>query len=436
MFGKRTMGIHVRDEKNTSDSAPQLLPVPEKVTISMSMHVGAPCEPIVKPGQEVKLGEVIGTPKGLGAPIHASVSGKVSAIRELLMPNGQAVSAVVIESDGQQTLSETVCPPTVENTDQFIKAIQASGLVGLGGAGFPTWAKLNADVDTLIVNGGECEPYCTTGCRTMLDETDDVIEGAKLVKKYVGVKKVIITVEDSAPKALARMQEAVQGIPDFEVKRLPARYPQGAEKMQIFNATGRIVPQGKLPKDVGVIVMNVSSVAFVSQYLRTGMPLVTKAVTVDGPAAKAPKNVIAPIGMALGEILEAAGGCKEEPSKVITGGPMMGISMASLDFPLLKQNNAILALDEKSAQLPAPGPCIRCGRCVDSCPMSLMPVSIAKAYAMKDGAALAELHVDLCMECGICTYVCPAKRGLSFNNKMAKGLLREYRAKQKEAEKA
>ena len=435
MFGKRTLGIHVRDEKNTSDSVPQVIPIPAKVTIPMSMHVGAPCTPVVKVGQEVKVGEPIGTPGGLGAPIHASVSGKVTAIQDLLMPNGSTVPAVVITSDGKQMVWEGVKPPEVHDLASFTEAVKQSGLVGLGGAGFPTWAKLTTEADTLLVNGGECEPYCTTGCRTMLDSTDDLIQGAKLVKQYTGVKKVIIAIEDSAPKALEKMQQVVRDIPDFEVKRLPARYPQGAEKMQIFNTTGRVVPEGKLPKDVGVVVMNVASVAFISEYIRTGMPLVTKAVTIDGPAVKEPKNVIAPVGMAIGEIIEAAGGCKEEPSKVIYGGPMMGGAVASLDFPMLKQNNAFLAFDEKPARLPEPTACIRCGRCVDACPMSLMPVDISKAYELKDAQGLMDLHVNLCMECGICTYVCPAKRGLAFTNRLAKGFLREQQSKNQEVKK-
>lgn len=436
MFGRRTQGIHVRDEKNTSDSVPQVLPTPAKVVIPMSMHVGAPCTPVVKVGQEVKLGEPIGAPNGLGAPIHASVSGKVTAIQDLVMPNGATVPAVVITSDGTQTVWEGVRPPKVHDLASFTEAVKESGLVGLGGAGFPTWAKLTTGIDTLLVNGGECEPYCTTGCRTMLDSTEDLLEGARLVKQYIGAKEVIIAIEESAPKALAKMEQAVAGLEGFTVKRLPARYPQGAEKMQIFNTTGRVVPEGKLPKDVGVIVMNVASVAFIAEYLRTGMPLVTKAVTIDGPAVREPKNVIAPVGMAIGEILEAAGGCKEDPAKVIYGGPMMGGCVASLDFPLLKQNNAFLAFDEKTARMPDPTPCIRCARCVDACPMSLMPVDIAKAYELQDAQGLMDLHVDLCMECGICTYVCPAKRGLAFTNKMAKGFLREYRAKNQEVKQA
>ena len=436
MFGRRTQGIHVRDEKNTSDSVPKAVPTPGKVVIPMSMHVGAPCTPVVKVGQEVKVGEPIGTPGGLGAPIHASVSGKVTAIQDLVMPNGATVPAVVITSDGTQTVWEGVRPPKVHDLASFTEAVKESGLVGLGGAGFPTWAKLTTGIDTLLVNGGECEPYCTTGCRTMLDSTEDLLEGARLVKQYIGAKEVIIAIEESAPKALAKMEQAVAGLEGFAVKRLPARYPQGAEKMQIFNTTGRVVPEGKLPKDVGVIVMNVASVAFIAEYLRTGMPLVTKAVTIDGPAVREPKNVIAPVGMAIGEILEAAGGCKEDPAKVIYGGPMMGGCVASLDFPLLKQNNAFLAFDEKTARMPDPTPCIRCARCVDACPMSLMPVDIAKAYELQDAQGLMDLHVDLCMECGICTYVCPAKRGLAFTNKMAKGFLREYRAKNQEVKQA
>lgn len=427
---KRLSGAHVPHGKNTTECAPVRMPTPDKVTIPMNMHIGAPCTPVVKAGDLVKVGQVIGEAAGfVSVPVHASVSGKVLAIDEVLMGNGAMAKAVVIQADGLQEVCETVVPPTINSTEDFVNAVRASGLVGLGGAGFPTTVKLAVKdpsaVDYLVINGAECEPYITSDLRTMIDDYDHIIKGAALIKKYIGQKKTILGIEDNKPEAIALMKEKTANDSSWEVMSMPSLYPQGGEKVLIHNSTGRDVPEGKLPLDVGCIVINVTTLAFISKYIETGMPLVEKCLTVDGSAVKEPKNVIAPIGTAIGKVFEFCGGYKSEPRKILYGGPMMGISVPNDSVPLLKNNNAILAFDEKDATLAPTTACIKCGRCVSACPIGLMPASIERAYKLKDGDELNALKVGLCMECGCCSFVCPAKRELVLVNKLSKVIARE-----------
>ncbi len=427
---KRLSGVHAPHHKNTAECAPQRIPTPDKVIIPMNMHIGAPCTPVVKAGDLVKVGQVIGEAAGfVSVPIHASVSGKVVRIDELLMSNGARAKAVVIEADGLQEVAETVVPPVVENTEQFLAAVRASGLVGLGGAGFPTTVKLSVKdpnaVDYLLINGAECEPYITSDLRTMLDEYAHIIKGVALLKKFVGQKKTIIGIEDNKPEAIKLFQEKTADDPDFEVMAMPSLYPQGGEKVLIHNATGRDVPEGKLPLDVGCIVVNVTTLAFISKYIETGMPLVEKCLTVDGSAVAKPGNVIVPIGTPLAKIFEFCGGYKAEPKKILYGGPMMGIAVPNDEVPLLKNNNAVLAFAEKEATLAPTTACIKCGRCVSACPVGLMPATIEHAFKIKNVDMLNELKVMLCMECGCCSFVCPAKRELVLTNKLSKAMVRE-----------
>ena len=423
-------GAHVPHNKNTENLETVKMPVPAKVRIPMSMHIGAPAKMVVKKGDEDKVGTVLGEAGGfISAPVHSSVSGKVVGVEEILLPNGNKTQAVVIETDGEQTVCECVKAPEVTDHASFVAAIKASGLVGLGGAGFPSGVKLDpqnlSEVNTLCINAAECEPYITADYREMMECGEDVVEGAKLVKEYLELSKVIIGIEKNKPAAIAKMKELCKGLEGFTVCELPSIYPQGAEKTLIESATGLEVPQGALPSAVGCIVMNVASVGFVARYMKTGMPLVTKRLTVDGDAVAEPKNVEVVIGASTADVIEFCGGYKEEAGKIISGGPMMGAAVMNDELPVMKQNNAILVFGIETAMLPKASACIRCGRCVEACPMGLSPVEIALALNSKDADEIKALSVDLCMACGSCSFVCPAKRPVAQTMAEAKDFVRK-----------
>ena len=423
-------GAHVPHNKNTENLETVKMPVPAVVRIPMSMHIGAPAKMVVKKGDEVKVGTVLGEAGGfISAPVHSSVSGKVVGTEEILLPNGNKTQAVVIETDGEQTVCECVKAPEVTDHASFVAAIKASGLVGLGGAGFPSGVKLDpqnlSEVDTLCINAAECEPFITADFREMMECGEDVVEGAQLVKKYLDLSKVIIGIEKNKPAAIAKMKELCKGLEGFTVCELPSVYPQGAEKTLIETATGLEVPQGALPSAVGCIVMNVASVGFVARYIKTGMPLVTKRLTVDGDAVAEPKNVEVVIGASTKDVIEFCGGYKEEAGKIISGGPMMGAAVMNDELPVMKQNNAILVFGKAAAKAAPASACIRCGRCVEACPMGLSPVEIALALNSKDADEIKALYVDLCMACGSCSFVCPAKRPVAQTMAEAKDFVRK-----------
>ena len=404
------------------------------------MNIGAPAKPVVKAGDEVKVGQLIAEAGGfVSSPIHSGVSGKVKKIDEVLQFTGQTCQAIIIESDGLQTPYEGLRAPEVTDFDSFINAVRDSGVVGLGGAGFPTSVKLKVDpekVDYICVNGAECEPYITADTRTMLDDSQLLVDGIALLQKYLKPGKVFIGIEDNKPKCIAKLRDLVKGMDGVEVAALPALYPQGGEKVMIHNTTGRIVPEGKLPIDVGCIVINTSTLVTIARYIQTGMPLVEKYVTVDGSAIANPQNVIAPIGTSVKDVVEFTGGFKCEPKKIVLGGPMMGVSVPDVESPVVKNTGAILCFNEKDAAPPPVTPCIKCGRCIAHCPLNLMPANIETAFELKKPEELKTLKVNLCMECGCCAFVCPAKRPLVQVNKLAKGMLNKYNAELKaEAEK-
>lgn len=430
-FLKRSaQGASVPHEKATSEMATVQMPVPKNVVIPMSMHIGAPAQPVVKKGDRVYVGTLIGQAGGfVSANIHSSVSGTVVGVAPMRMVNGAVCQAVAIESDGQQTVDPACQPPVVNDKDSLLQAIQACGLVGVGGAGFPTHVKLAAEVDTLLINAAECEPYLTTDAREMLECSDTILGGIRAVMQYCGIPRCIIGIERNKPACIDLMCSLTRDVKGVSVKPLPMRYPQGAEKTLVETCTGREVPQvgpsGKpgLPADVGCIVMNVTSVSTLGKYLKTGIPLVSKRITVDGDAIARPQNIEAPIGALYRDVIEACGGIKPdvELGKIIFGGPMMGGAAPSADFPVLKQNNGLLLFSRKTAVLPDPQPCIRCGRCIAACPMGLEPVEILECFNRKDAEALRRHSVDLCVSCGSCTYVCPAKRPVSQTVTLAKG---------------
>lgn len=390
----------------------------------MSMHMGAPCQPLVKAGDMVTVGQKIGDTDALfSVPVHSGVSGKVTAVTDYRTAMGAVCKAVEIETDGLQTVSEEVKQPAVTDKESFIKAVRESGSCGLGGAGFPTHIKLNPkqQIDTLVINAAECEPYITADYREMIECPEDIIGGINLVKSMLGIKTAKLAIEANKPEAIKNFTEMAKNDDTIDIVTLPSSYPQGAEKVIIYNSTGRIVKEGELPADEGVIVINISTVGFLYRYFQTGMPLVTRRLTVDGNAVGEPKNVRVVIGTSFREVMEFCKTDMESVKKLIGGGPMMGMSIPDVDMPVVKTSNALLAIktyDERKTSA-----CIRCGRCVRVCPMGLMPADIDRAYKIKNIEELKTLKVMLCMNCGSCTYVCPANRKLAETNQLAKALI-------------
>lgn len=437
MLFKKSMfkgGAAVPHRKNTENSETVKMGVPEKVVIPMLQHIGAQCEPTVKKGDTVKVGQIIGnSDKFVSAPIHSSVSGTVVDVAPMLYPGGFFVPTVEIKPDGSQEVHESIKPPVYSNYAELIGQIRQSGLVGLGGAGFPAHIKLSPPpdkkIDTLIINGAECEPYITSDYREIIENSWNVMCGIQIIMEVLGVKNVWIGVEDNKPEAIRIMTELADTSPTINVVKLKSRYPQGAEKMLIYATTGRKVPPGKLPADVGVIVMNVNSISFIAEYVKTGMPLIKKRVTVDGPAVNKPMNVDVLIGTQLADVFEFAGGFKTPPHKVLMGGPMMGISQFSLNTSVVKHTNALLAFDEKTGSLPKESACIRCGKCVEACPMSLLPLYINLHASKENIEELKKYNTNDCIECGSCSFVCPAKRYLVQSIRLGKAQLRQAAAK-------
>jgi len=425
-------GVPVAHNKNTAEMPVERMPAPGKVVLPMQQHIGSPCVPVVQVGDTVAVGQLIAdSEKYVSAPIHASVSGKVTAIGETVLPNGVISQSITIESDGEMRLYEGLEPPKVETRDDLIKAVRASGLVGLGGAGFPAHVKLNCppdkNVDTLIVNVAECEPYITVDYRECLENSWDILSGVCILKDLLGIKTVIIAVEDNKPDAIAELKKIADNSCDtddsIKLMVLKSGYPQGAEKVMVQAATGRRIPPGKLPSDVGCLVMNVASVAFIARYLKSGKPLVSRSLTVDGSAIANPKNVRVPIGTNFGEVIDFCGGFKEDPYKIVMGGPMMGLAVVNTDIPVLKQNNAILAFAANTYRFKKERDCIRCGRCAYVCPMSLVPTKIMNLAKAKDLDKLENSGANVCMECGSCSYACPSGIPLIQYLRLAKTLL-------------
>lgn len=431
-------GVSVSHHKNTANMPVVRITPPKQVVLPMQQHIGAPCTPTVQVGDIVDVGQKIGdSDKYVSAPIHASVSGKVTAIKEIKTATGMPTTAVFIENDGEMRLHSSVVPPVINNREDFIKAIRESGLVGLGGAGFPTHVKLNfkqdAGIDTLIINAAECEPYITVDYRECLDNSKNILAGVYKLVEFFGFKQVVIAVEDNKPDAIKILNEIAKADDSngdvVRLMTLQSKYPQGAEKMMVQSATGRKVPPGKLPSDVGCVVMNVGSVGFIGRYLRTGRPLVSRSMTVDGSAITHPQNIRVPVGTMISEIVEFCGGFKEEPSKIVAGGPMMGAAIVGTEFPVLKSNNALLAFTKKDNVYKKERDCIRCGRCAEACPMSLMPTLISRYASVRDVEKLQHSGVMVCMECGSCAFSCPAGKPLVQNMRFAKQILREESAK-------
>lgn len=424
-------GVRLNHQKNTAELETVVMPAPDTVYIPMSQHIGAPCNPTVKKGDTVFVGTLIGEPGGfVSAPVHSSVSGTVSDVKDLTIGNGTLQKYVIISSDGKMEKDPSLKPFPVENHADLVEAAKQCGLVGLGGAGFPAHIKLSPSgetkIDTLIINAAECEPYITSDYRECVESLNDVVEGVYLIKEKLGIERAVIGVESNKPKAIELLMQVAADRRDkddsIKIMKLPSKYPQGAEKVIIYSATGRKLPAGKLPSDVGCIVMNITSVATLYRFITTGMPLVSKRITVDGTAVAEPKNLSVPIGTPIKEILNFAGVDAEQADRILMGGPMMGSPVVSADSVLEKRNNAILVMKD-----PRPQPqtaCIRCGRCASACPMTLYPAMVETALTLGNYEKLNSLNINYCMECGCCSYVCPAKRPLTQVMRTAKAEIR------------
>ena len=429
-------GVHPNDKKSLScEMAIERLPAPAQVVIPMSMHIGAPCQPLVKKGDLVTVGQKIGDNTGMCVPVHASVSGKVLAVEARPHPNGTNVMSVVIENDFQDTLCEDIAPrENVDelSADELIKIIHDAGVAGMGGATFPTDVKISSGMgklDTIIVNAAECEPYITSDDRLLRETPERVIEGLRLLLRIFGLEKGYIGIEANKKVAIETLQKLCPAGGDIVVQVLKTRYPQGAEKQLIQTVTGRQIPPGGLPAAVGCGVFNAATCAAVYDAVYLGMPLVKRGVTVTGEAIATPKNFIAPIGTSFADLIAAAGGFAEDPYKVLTGGPMMGMTQFDLNVPVIKGTNAVTCLTNKAKVEVAEPHCIRCGRCVGVCPMHLMPLYLYQAERKNNIDDLNKRNIGDCIECGSCAYICPARIPLVQSFKNAKVKVREASAK-------
>ncbi|MFZ5965944.1 MAG: electron transport complex subunit RsxC [Bacillota bacterium] len=400
---------------------------PSIVTIPLQQHIGAPCQPIVKVGDMVKVGQKIGEAAGfVSAPVHSSVSGKVKQIANMLTPSGE-VMCIVIESDGMNTVHENVIPKgSIDNLTgkEILEIIKEAGIVGMGGAAFPTHVKLSPPpekkIEYIILNGAECEPYLTADHRLMLENPDDIVYGLKAMMKVVNVEKAYIGIEDNKPDAIERMKKAVENEKSIQIVGLHTKYPQGAEKQLIYACIKKEVPSGGLPMDVGVVVNNVGTAAAIAKTIKTGMPLIERIATITGKGIKEPKNLLIKIGTSFKEIIEQCGGYNGTPGKLIMGGPMMGLAQYSDEIPAIKGTSGILVLSPEEARLPEPKPCIRCGKCVEICPAFIQPLYIS-AYSLQNMHETAEKYNALdCIECGSCSFICPSKRPLLQSIRVSK----------------
>lgn len=430
-------GIHPSGKKSATKEKPLVtLPAPELLYFPLNQHIGAPLKPCVSVGDRVlKMQKIADTDAFMAAPLHASVSGTVKDIGLYLNHTNSKVPTIVIENDGMDEEAEPLHNLNIDDMSpaDMRKIIREAGIVGMGGAGFPTHVKLtppeDKEITDLIINAAECEPYLTSDRRVIMEMADDVIGGIKAIMRMLNLDVSVIGIEDNAPEAIELLEEKVKGT-GIKVQVLKKKYPQGSEK-QIINAiTGKEVPMGKLPMDVGCIVINVGTVAEIYRALACGIALHRRIVTVSGDAISNPSNIYARMGTPFRVLTDACGGFKEEPHKIIMGGPMMGIAGIGLDIPVVKGTSGLLLFSEKYARQNAELNCIRCGKCVSVCPMKLVPTTLDLYSRKGDVETLVKNNIMNCMECGSCTYVCPSKRYLVQSIRLGKQLTNAKRAKE------
>lgn len=433
-------GIHPLYRKEYSNQKPlEKAENPKIVYIPLQQHIGAPAKAIVEVGDEVKLGQKIGEQQGfVSCNVHSSVSGKVIGIEQRELPGGTGV-CVIIENDFREELHESIKPKEdLENLtkEDIVGIIKEAGIVGMGGATFPTHVKISPppdkNIDVVILNGAECEPYLTADHRLMLEHPEDVVFGLKVLMKALNVSKGYIGIEVNKPDALDAVQKEAKKYSDIEVVSLEIKYPQGAEKQLIYACTGREVPSGGLPMDAGAVVNNVGTAAQIAKSIKTGMPLVERITTITGSCINEPKNLITKVGTLVSEIIDQCGGFKEDKKlgKVIMGGPMMGIAQYTIDIPTNKGSSGILCLDEEESRMPKTQNCLRCGKCLTVCPAFLQPLYIS-AYSLKNDFEKSEEYRALdCIECGSCSFICPARRPLLQSIRNAKKEILTMKRKQ------
>ena len=429
-------GIHPKENKWYAEEQ-KIMEFPESdiLVIPMSQHIGAPCKPLVKKGDLVTVGQKIGDNEGLCVPVHSPVSGKVTIVAPRPHPNGTTMMSVVIENDHQHTLCEDIKPRTQEEVDaltpeELMGIIREGGIVGMGGATFPTHVKLSSGigkVDTIIINAGECEPYIVSDDRICQEYPEKIISGIKVIMKIFGLDSAHIGIEDNKPAAAKILRRAIGPNSGIVVDVLPAKYPQGAEKQLIYAVTGREVPSGGLPAAVGCAVFNAATCLAIHEAVFDGMPLIRRVVTVSGDIVMEPKNLLVPIGTAYNDLLEAVGH-SENPYKVISGGPMMGATQYDLSVPTTKGTNAITILGHANKYNVEDSSCIRCGKCIDACPMKLMPVLMYKAMLSGNLEEIKAANIMDCIECGCCAYTCPASVPLVHGFRTAKLAVRQAAA--------
>jgi Na+-translocating ferredoxin:NAD+ oxidoreductase subunit C len=408
-------GIHPNEQKElTENFAFETMPLPKQIIIPLSQHAGKPAKPLVSKGSEVKAGEIIAEQDGfVSSPIHSPVSGKVTKINSNVTPGGFLKESILIEPSEQNgVINMPALNIETVSAEEIKERIKLAGIVGQGGAAFPTFVKLSPPpdkkVDCVILNGCECEPYLTRDYRFMLEKTNDVVSGLGLIMKAIGVNKGVIGIEDNKPEAVKKLKEAAKDYPQISIEVLETKYPQGAEKMLIKVVTGKEVPPGKLPFDVGCIIQNIGTAVAIYDAVVKGEPQLTAALTVSGKGINNPKNLIVPVGTTIGDILDYCGGIKNDAVKIIVGGPMMGVAQYDLSAPVMKATSGILVLTEEEVNNHPQTNCLRCGKCIEACPLNLIPTKLSRLSQLEKYEDAEQLNITTCMECGTCTFTCPA----------------------------
>lgn len=424
-------GAHPYDGKKMSRDCPiEILNPGDTLVYPLSQHIGAMAKPLVKAGDRVLVGQKIAEKGGfISANIHSSVSGTVKAIEKRLVATGGMVDSIIVENDGMYEEAAPIFSgnPDELSKDEIIKIIEEAGIVGMGGAGFPTNVKLspkNADIiDSIIVNGAECEPYLTSDYRRMVEQTDKLVKGLKIVLKIFPDAKGYFGIEDNKPEAIEALLKATENEDRIEVVPLKTKYPQGGERSMIYAVTGRKINSKMLPADVGCIVHNVDTIYAIYNAVYNGKPLIERIVTITGDAVSTPKNFQVRIGTSFRELIDAAGGFTTEPEKIISGGPMMGFSFFNIDVPVVKGSSSLLAFIKDDVSHEQPSACIRCGRCAAACPEHLLPMKLAALAGQNEPEEFKKLGGMECVECGCCSYVCPAKRQVTQSVRSMKKLI-------------